>query len=138
MEQIIKAILKKLQEVKELKFIDVNFGQLTLENPAVDFPCALIDVEHIDYSSTSGKAQIAEAYINVTLAFKIYAPTSAGTPEAQQELGLQHYEIIKKVSSTLHNWGESPFSRLCRTSIKRNDKTFPENYTLNFKCQYTD
>ena len=138
MEQIIKSILKKLQEVEELKFIDVNFGQLALENPAVDFPCALIDVEHIDYSSIKGGYQIAEASIDITLAFKIYAPTSVGTPKEQQKLGLQHYKIIKKVSSLLHNWEEASFSRLCRTSIKRNDKDSPVSYTLNFKCQYTE
>ena len=137
MEQIIKSILTKLQEVEEIKFIDVNFGQLTLENPAVDFPCALIDVEHINYSSIKGGHQIAEAYIDITLAFKIYAPTSAGTPIKQQNLGLQHYKIIKKVSNLLHNWEEASFSRLCRTSIKRNDKNSPISYTLSFKCQYT-
>ena len=138
MEEIIKAILQKLHEVKELNFIDINFGQLSLENPAVGFPCALIDVQHIDYSNIIGTAQVAEASISVTLAFEIFAPTSYGTPEQQQALGLQHYNIIKKVASALHNWGQPPFSRLCRTSIQRNANTFPRNYTLNFKCQFNE
>ncbi|MEG2495589.1 MAG: hypothetical protein RSB32_07830, partial [Mucinivorans sp.] len=67
MEELIHATMSRLAEqVPELRFIDVDLEQLRLEQPPVDFPCALIDVSRIEYSSNGQRQQQAEVDMSVT------------------------------------------------------------------------
>lgn len=137
MKELITAISERLaSQVPELQFIDINLGQLQLETPPVDFPCALIDISNVDYSSCTGTRQIANVDISVTLAFKVYAPSDINSDQRSE--AMQHYDLINKVAKALHGYGSPLFSKLTRTSLQRQNQTYPRHFTMNFKTSYTE
>lgn len=126
------------EQVPELRFIDVDLEQLRLEQPPVDFPCALIDVSRIEYSSNGQRQQQAEVDMSVTLGFKVLTPESFHVEKECKAQAMQHYAIIDKVAQALHGFAGATFARLDRVSITRNANTYPRHYTLHFRTQYTE
>lgn len=52
MKPYINALLTRLGTVSALKTIDTNWGQLAYEQPPVQFPCALVDIQSTSVQST--------------------------------------------------------------------------------------
>lgn len=139
MEAIIEAIMNRLADkVPELNFIDIDLEQLQLSAPPVDFPCALIDVATIDYSSNSGNSQQALATINVTLGFNILSVSDANAPATTRAQSMAHYKIIEKVAEALHGFGTQEFSSLQRIKLQRRANTYPRHYVMSFQTQFTE
>lgn len=53
MQNILEAIAVKISEVKELNYIDEDWGQLDKysQSPPVQWPCCLIDISSANYSN---------------------------------------------------------------------------------------
>lgn len=137
MEKLIDAIFKQLRtEVPELRFIDINLGQLQLENPPVDWPCALVDVASVDYQG--GDMQSAETVLNVTLGFLVYGPSNAGAAPELRQQAMQHYAILRQVAEALHGFRPEGFAPLNRVSLVRGNETYPRHFTLSFRTQHTE
>lgn len=66
-----------------LKYVDKDWGQLSLEQPAVGFPCALVDIADVRYSELGQGWKNAVATVTVkvannrTNASSVHAPTDA-------------------------------------------------------------
>ena len=92
MEEILKKVMQRLrEEVPELKWIDLNIGQMMMENPPVDYPCALIDVPRTEYSDASAGMQVG---IGNRALFYSTGPFEHGGTSATQGTGvcaLQHH-----------------------------------------------
>ena len=69
----IAAILLSVQtqlgaRVPELAYIDKDWGQLSYEVPSVKWPCALLDVENVNYTQEGGGRQMADTQLTITVA----------------------------------------------------------------------
>ena len=51
MKEVFKDIQQRLQTIPEFRYIGEDWGQLNFEQPPVDWPCALIDLGNVDFSS---------------------------------------------------------------------------------------
>ena len=51
MEEILETVMQKLAQIPELRWIDLNVGQMSVQNPPVDYPCALVDITAIDHTT---------------------------------------------------------------------------------------
>lgn len=139
MEQLISSIMERLaNQVPELRFIDVDLEQLQLENPPVDFPCALIDISNVNYTSSLHSQQQADVDVSVTLGFSVLAPSSHYSEPVYKKEAMQHYSIITKVAEALHGYETDSFVKLDRVSLSRRTNTYPRSYVLNFKTGYTE
>lgn len=67
-------------EVPGLKYIDKNWGQLFMEHPPVGWPCALIDIDEIEFQEL-GDNEHAEVAVVLTVADKRASSGSANAPE---------------------------------------------------------
>jgi len=123
------SLMARLQEqVPELKYIDQDLGQL--ENyevrPAVQMPCALIDIGEFDFDDMAGKnMQHGEGLVLVRVAVDPFSASGNLAPEAVREKALSYYDIEQKVYVALHGWRTTGFSKLLRRkSVKeiRDDK----------------
>lgn len=135
MNTIIKSIQRKLKiAVPELRWIDQDFGQLELEHPPVNFPCALIDVPQVNWSNSSRLEQQGETTINIRVAFRVYDRSNMHAPTNLSERAEEHFKVLKKINICLHGTEdtEANYSSLCRTQTIRGKSIDPRIYTLAY------
>lgn len=139
MEEILNVILDKLTtDVPELRWIDVNLGQMETENPPVDYPCALVDVTDISYTTAGMRRQVGEARIEIELYFIVRSPSNTAAPEKMRKQAFGHFDTAKKVYKTLEGVSGEAFGGLNRVQVRRDKGYYPRSFTLVFRCSVED
>lgn len=112
MKQIFTDIKNQIATITQVKDIQEDWGQLQYDQPPVKFPCALVDIQSINYSQMGNLAQSAEALLSVTIADdKIVNRKSADD--------FATIELMEQVNDTLHGYAPTACSRLIRQRIER-------------------
>lgn len=139
MKIIFEAVMNRLKEqVPELAWIDVNLGQLELENPPVDYPCALVDIPTINYENLGNRAQIGQVNVEIELYFQVATPSNMATPLDLRVQAAEHFTIVNKVYVALEGFAQDHFGCLNRRQFTRNKKIAPRGFVLDFVCTTTD
>jgi hypothetical protein len=125
MKNIYTEIIARLTtEVPELKYIDLDKGQLSdfEMRPAVKFPCALIGIQlpltkDLDQNRTR---QSCTALVSIRLAWEFVGKTAAHTKEQQREQSLEYFDLIDKVYEALQGWQDDAltFNKLSRQNLR--------------------
>jgi hypothetical protein len=135
MKNIFLGIQAKLAELPELKYIDKNWGQLLYELPPVKFPCALLDINAVDYSQLGALAQNAAAVVEITIANFRMVSSSAKAPNKEEAYTV--FDIIERIHQLLHGFSTGEFSPLIRTGLKKLDTArTDEIYSVNYKTAW--
>lgn len=118
----IKTILLSIQEqlgecVPELAYVDKDWGQLSYEQPSVNFPCALLDIENINYSQQGNGGQIADAQITVTVANLRLVSSSLLAPK--KEVAYEVIDLLDRVHNALQLFSNGEYAPLFRTNLKK-------------------
>lgn len=111
MERIFNDIQKQIKEHlnDSVSLIDEDYGQL--ENLAqaegddmypVTFPCVLISIPQIEWSTISNNSQNGKIAIGIRLAFDCYDDTHLGS--TQEEMATERMKLASKLNSYLHGW----------------------------------
>lgn len=85
-KDLLLSIQERLATVPELKYIDKDWGQLRYEQPAVKYPCALIDLEQAGFSETGKGGQLADVSVTITIADQRLTPTSLYAPPERRRI----------------------------------------------------
>jgi len=139
MKTIYNTLLKLLGEIPELRWIDLDKGQLDYTRPAVAFPCALISIQYSNCQDMSLKIQQCTILATVRLGFDFTGETSAKTPEPNRETALAYYDLANKVYSKIQGYTDKevrPFSRKRMTEEVRGGGI--KVLTIPFETIYTD
>ena len=146
MKNLLEKLRLRLAEIPQLKYIDENWGQLDYYSPnmPVQYPCALIDVQQIQYSNigkdltkTPLQRQIAQVQIKITIANMRLTNSSMQAPRRQKEEVWAIWCIIEKIHQQLHGVSLLPnVSPLIRTSQNRTlrDDGIQE-YEVYYSCE---
>jgi hypothetical protein len=121
METLFLSIQQQIAgNVSELRYIDEDYGQLNTEEDTypVTFPCALIQVEEIDWKDLGAGKQQGAATVRVKLAIDCYHDThhTSGTSDKAAER-MQFYNRLHKVVHLHHE-------RVLFTPLKRAKSVF--------------
>ncbi len=135
-KDLLLSIQERLATVPELKYIDKDWGQLRYEQPAVKYPCALIDLEQAGFSETGKGGQLADVSVTITIADQRLTPTSLYAP--RKEDGYAAIELMESVHDALQLYYEKGFAPLVRTNWRKLhvSNTF-EVYALSYATQFT-
>ncbi|MCQ2250614.1 MAG: hypothetical protein MJZ66_05840 [Bacteroidales bacterium] len=106
-----------LSQIEEFKYIDRNWGQLELEQPAVKFPCAITDVDNIQYADLLQKAQLAECEFTITIAVQNFHNTSQKSP--CKDKGHDIFDLIDKVHEILQGYSTEALTPFCRRRLQK-------------------
>lgn len=141
--QLFIAIQDRLQlKVAALKWIDQNFGQLDNYEikPAVNFPCALIDLSGFVYEDFPNGAQRSNGRVVISISTAPFTNSNMLTPVPQKEKALEYYELEHAIHIALHNWipvtGMDKLTR--RTMDKQEREDSIRERVVIFECGYTD
>ena len=130
-KQIFLAVSARLADsVKDLKWIDYDWGQLNEERPPVAFPCALIDIAFTECKNLAegqgAKEQMVNATITIKLAFQPLGESQVTAPDDSRTNALKPLDTISSLHTTLQGWnGSGIMSGLSRrrgAAIPRRDK----------------
>ncbi len=119
MKEVIRDILTRLGTIKGLAYVSADWGQLSMEQPPVEWPCALVEVTVPAYVTSSVELQEARAIVSVTLADYIDAGIAPDTPAEEYEREMRIYAIIDSVHDVLQGLNTQGYSPLVRTSTRK-------------------
>lgn len=143
MKQIIQQIQNRLTAtVPALKYVDQDWGQMDFyPNPPVKFPCALIDIQSVQYSNAGEFIQQGTAVVVIRLFDMRLSNSSQAAPAAQKENAKKNWQLIEDVNKALHGqnflqdgYGLPMREQLRRT--KRDDGCYQTE--LYYSIQFTD
>jgi len=152
MKKIYELIANRLKEIEEIRFIDMDNGQLDYYEyrAAVDFPACLISIDYpsCDNIGLTG-AQQCHVNIGIRLVAQVFDDTNIAAPEDVRNRALAIYDIMDKIQESLQWWKPDEFlSKLTRknaTREKREDGLMVLNInyitdivdTLHYEPNYT-
>lgn len=93
-KELLIAVEERLKEVKELAYIDADWGQGVKQPPAVKFPAVLLSMnredidEHLGIRSFVGKYELSVKLLMLTL---------------NREDRYEVYDLLDKIKATLHS-----------------------------------
>jgi len=153
MDVLYKSILKRIEaEIPEVVCIAEDCGQLEFpekEYP-VTFPCVLIDIQSIDWTTLGMGTQTGNTLVRLRLAFDIYEDTHKDAPD--MDTALTRLKLLNKLHKNIHTFEgmilpvpghagqfyDSHFKKLVRTKTvaeKRQDglRVYAIDYMTNMK-----
>ncbi|MBP3762927.1 MAG: hypothetical protein J6I49_03490 [Bacteroidales bacterium] len=140
MKKIFLDIQKHLSdEVASLRYIDKNWGQLNEPQPPVQFPCALLDVENIDYSQLTDRDRVANATLSVVIASQNMVRTSAKAPSKEEAYAV--IDTLEAVMEALEGFRipdttqALTCTRLQRSYVDKNYSVYILTYTTAWVAQ---
>ena len=143
MKEVILSIQHRLSaQVPELKYIDQDWGQIDFYNPPpVKFPCALIDIQSVQYSNTGELVQYGTASLVIRLFDYRLSNSSQSAPESQKQNALKIWQLIEDVNKALHGQNFLPvgFGLPIREQMRRTKRNEGFYQTeLFYSVQFTD
>lgn len=117
---LFNALTAKLQEITELRWIDLDKGQIDRYDlrPPLAFPAVLIGIQYTRAESIGNRSQQVEALINLRLVVDYSGPTSAATPTQARQESLSYFQLAESVFDKLQGHKEAQFNRLDRRSMR--------------------
>lgn len=123
MKAIYTALLGQLQIITQLKYIDMDTGQLEVgfaetKRPPIAYPAALISIAVNRQQDITEVSQLCNARVTVRIADDTYMRTAAH--QSERSRSLQIYDLVEEVRECLQGYtGEETFSPLSRQSQER-------------------
>lgn len=119
MKDLYNQLLTLLNDIPTLKWKDLNVNQLQEEQPAVLFPCALIDINlpicnDID---TGAKMQQHTSRFTITLAIKAIGESNANATVPQRANALAYFDLVQDVFKKLQGFGSEVYYPFTTKSI---------------------
>jgi hypothetical protein len=134
MEEIFTSILEHLKvAMPELRWIDLQKGQMKYDRPPIVFPAALIKIIIPRTANITKKLQNADAMIQVSLCFDFNGKTNSKMLTEQRTKSLDYLRTCDKVHKTLQGFENATFSSLTRTSAIEQER--PDDYKV-FEIEY--
>lgn len=127
MEDLYNKIVELLQEIPELKWIDLDVGQLNEPTPSVTYPCALIEIDMPKTDDIQENTQQVSARFKITIAVKAYGETNGKTAIEKRSNALSYFKIANNCFKKLQGFGNENFYAFSRTSQR------PENFRKGIK-----
>lgn len=140
------VIIKDLQEMlasellsSEVKYIDKDWGQLSMEQPPVGWPCVLIDIEEVQIRPLNDGNEQATAIVVLTVANKRTTSSSSHAPRASKEKSYDTIDLTDTIHALVQNYAEegAEYSPLQEVSFyKMNDLPGAEVYAMRYKTKF--
>jgi hypothetical protein len=137
----IKSILLAVQAhlgaaVPAIAHLDKDWGQLYYEQPPVKWPCALLDIEDIQYDQRGHGGEQAKTRLSVTVAGMRLKKSSGAAPLAEEAYEL--IDLIEQIHDALQLFTTGEFAPLFRSSVKKIlSDSGKEAYKLTYETAYT-
>lgn len=139
MKQIISSIQNRIKSIHSVRHVDIDLGQLSQEQPPVQFPCVLIAIDGADISHNLHDSMSVEGTISLTIATQHLVRSSGNARiNAPQYNPYQMLDVITEVVESIDLFdcdgrtAPLSLSRIERSYVDRSN----EVYTLTFDTSW--
>ena len=136
LKDILQDITLRLCKIKELRYVASNWGQLDYEQPPVQWPCALVDVQGADFSALGSGSLLGEAQVSIQIVNRPTVQTSARSPRPAQDCNLILLDIADQIYAALHAVDAETHTPFVLKNITKTNLTDLQSYTLTFKVGF--
>ena len=128
MKEIYKDILEALKDVAQLKWVDLEKGQMNSSKPTVAFPAALISIYLPKTNNITKEKQNVDCQITVRLCFNFTGSTNSKMTTAERDKSLAYFEIADAVFNALQGYETENMNSLER--INAVEEVRPDDYKV--------
>jgi hypothetical protein len=136
MKEIYKDLLTKLSAISELKWVDLNKGQMNFERPPVTFPAVLIGLALPQCSDLNHLKQNVILQIRLKVCFDFSGNTNKLTPTANQDTALAYFDTVDAIHTALQGKRLTNTNFLSRTNVT--EEIRPDGYKVVNTTYQTD
>lgn len=134
MEDIYKQLENALKTIPEIKWIDADAGQTSIQPAPLVYPAALIAFdEHIVFGEMAGKKQKAYSDTAIKLVFKDIEKSNAKVPDNFKEIAFKRFRLVKTVSDII-----STLQNTHRTELRKRSYNGLIIYEIYFTINFID
>lgn len=141
-KELINLIYNRLKEIKDIKWIDINEGQLeSTDRPPVAFPAVLLDITYPRCQNHNRGQQIVFVRVEVKIAFnELSSRTNSNAPEVIRNAVFKRYDIIEEIHKALQWWtAEGKINPLQRESCNKDRRADDIRvYTLVYNSAFIE
>ena len=122
-----------------VKYIDKDWGQLSMEQPPVGWPCILIDIEEVEIRDLSDLNEQATATVVLTVANKRTNASSAHAPKTSKEKSMETIDLTDDIHALVQGYSAdgAEYAPLQVVSFyKLNDLPGAEVYAMRYRTRY--
>lgn len=118
MKTLYLKLIELLTDIPEIKYIDLNFGQLQEEKPPLIYPAVLINIDASVTDDVQDVFQIMTGNFDLTLCVKMLNESNAASPVEVREKALEYFEISEKIYKKLQGFQDSKFEAFSRRTVR--------------------
>jgi len=137
MKTLYLKLVELLSEIPELKYIDLNCGQLQEEKPPIAYPAVLINL-NANCSDIDGLFQLYTGTIELTIVCKMLSESNSIAPVDVRERSLKYLELSEKIWKKLQGYNDSDLDKItCLTirdqNIRKGLKTSVQTFETSWR-----
>lgn len=117
MKTLYLKLIELLSEISELKYIDLNCGQLQEEKPPIAYPAVLINLNS-NSTDIDGLFQMYTGTIELTIVCKILSESNSNAPQDVRERSLNYLELSEKIWEKLQGYNDFDFDKITRLTVR--------------------
>lgn len=139
MEFIYEKVLAQLATIPEIKYCDLDKGQMETEYPSVSFPAALINMQLPRCEDLGAKRQKCQALISIRLCFNFSGNTNSKTPELERQKSFAYFELAEKVYQAFQGFKDENINAFSRQNMREERR--PDKYkvvVITFSTSFID
>lgn len=135
---IIQDLMKLLDSNLKVKYIDKDWGQLSMEQPPVGWPCILIDIEQVDTRPLHDGNEHAKATVVLTVANRRTNASSAHAPAASKAKSMETIDLTDDVHNLVQGYCNGADYTPLQEQVfyKQNDLPGAEVYVMRYTTNY--
>lgn len=136
---IIQDLQEALALLKSVKYVDKDWGQLSMEQPPVGWPCVLIDIEEVSFRDLTDGNEQATATVVLTVANRRTNPSSAHAPVTSKAKSMDTIDLTDTIHHMVQGFAAqgAEYSPLQVVSFfKINDLPGAEVYSMRYRTRY--
>lgn len=118
MKDLYLKLLELLGEIPEIKYVDLNFGQLQEEKPALSYPAVLISLDANVTDDVSDTIQLMTGNFELLLCVKMLSESNSNAPEPAREKALEYFALSEKIYKKLQGYEDSNFDTFTRKTVR--------------------
>lgn len=119
LKKLVEDVVAALATIDNIRYVGEDWGQLGLDSPAVRFPCALVEIDHVNYGQMGSGGITGECSFRVTLADQPLLRTSQAKTTTTQVDNLSFFDITDCVLATLSGMSSPSYSPMRLDSLQK-------------------
>lgn len=140
MKKLYLKLYELLSEIPEIKYIDLNFGQLMEEKPPLKYPAVLIGINIISTDDFQELFQQNNAEFTLTLIHRANESNSLFDEEKRAK-NLEYLDLCEKIHEKLQGYEGEDFEAFSRQSLTEQNlrkglRITAERYSTGWKTDY--